>query len=158
MTPRLWLVVVGVAGELLLGGLVFGWQALSVVLKALGVYAQGCRTGVSGGAGAGDDDTCDRQESKLSVIWTAGTFAVNFGPAIIGPFLDAAGPRVVAVTGATVAVGGLLTLGTSFLAALVLAQSGRDGLGRLPPPIPGPHLPSLPTPPGPASRGRLAAV
>jgi MFS family permease len=106
--PRLWLVGVGLIGELLIGGIVFGWNAMSIVLKDLGTYDDAC--GAEAGATAGDN-TCDSQESKLSIVWNAGVFAVNFGPAIIGPMLDIVGPRAVSSAGASLVVGGLVIVG-----------------------------------------------
>lgn len=41
------------------------------------------------------EGTCKAQESHLSLIYTLGVFSVNFGQAIVGPFLDILGPRLV---------------------------------------------------------------
>lgn len=41
------------------------------------------------------EGNCKSQESKLTLIYTLGVFSVNFGQALVGPFLDALGPRLV---------------------------------------------------------------
>ena len=41
------------------------------------------------------DGSCKSQESHLTLIYTLGVFAVSFGLAIVGPFLDALGPQLV---------------------------------------------------------------
>ena len=45
------------------------------------------------------DYLCESQESKLAVLWTIGIFALNFGPVLVGPLLDWAGPKLTAITG-----------------------------------------------------------
>ena len=45
------------------------------------------------------DYLCESQESKLAVLWTLGIFALNFGPVVVGPLLDWAGPKLTALTG-----------------------------------------------------------
>jgi hypothetical protein len=47
----------------------------------------------------GLNTNCAWQESKLSVLWTIGVFALNFGPVIVGPVLDYVGPKLTAILG-----------------------------------------------------------
>lgn len=85
-----------------MGGLMFGWNALSVVLKDEAVFAAGCDP---------TRDSCSRQDSRLNAVWTAGVFAVNFGLAFAGVSVDYAGPKLTSVAGAVMASGGLIALG-----------------------------------------------
>lgn len=41
------------------------------------------------------DGNCKSQESPFTLMYTLGVFAVNFGQAIVGPFLDALGAKLV---------------------------------------------------------------
>lgn len=86
-----------------MGGLIFGWNALSVMLKGEGVFAAGCDQ---------DSDSCSRQDSKLNTVWTAGVFAVNFGLAFAGASLDYIGPKFTSSAGAAMTSAGLIALGT----------------------------------------------
>lgn len=104
------LLTIGAVGELLIGGIIFGWNALSVVLKELAFYTEGCPADTQQGERAGDR-LCASQESKLAVVWNAGAFAVNFGPALVGVALDYLGPRFVTASGAILASLGLLMMG-----------------------------------------------
>jgi hypothetical protein len=101
------LLCVGLVAELLMGGSIFGWNALSVVLKDVGVFEGACEGGI--------ETSCPKQDAKLATIWTSGVFAVNFGPALSGLFLDWAGPRVVSAAGAALAGGGVTIMGTPSL-------------------------------------------
>ncbi len=47
----------------------------------------------------GLNTNCAWQESRLSVLWTIGVFALNFGPVIVGPVLDYVGPKITAMLG-----------------------------------------------------------
>jgi hypothetical protein len=107
--PRAWLISVGFIGELLIGGLIFGWNAMSVMLKGMGIYDDSCPA-----APAMGKDGCASQDAKLAIVWNAGVFAVNFGPALVGLALDTVGPRIVATGGAACTVGGLLLMGAPF--------------------------------------------
>lgn len=109
---RYTLLAVGVVGEILLGGIIFGWNALSIALKELDFFAEGCRAQAADD-GAPASDTCASQESKLAIVWNAGVFAVNFGPALVGVALDAFGPRLIAVSGAALASTGILLMGAT---------------------------------------------
>lgn len=94
------LLLSGLVGEVLFAGAIFGWNALSLMLKKEELYAAGC----------GDADKCSSQDTRLAVVWTAGVFAVNFGSVLGGPSLDYLGPRVTCTAGALQASVGLLLL------------------------------------------------
>lgn len=47
----------------------------------------------------GLNTNCAWQESQLSVLWTIGVFALNFGPVVVGPVLDYVGPKITAMLG-----------------------------------------------------------
>ena len=59
------------------------------------------------------EGTCRPQENRLTLIFTLGLFAVNFGPVPVGLILDAWGPRCVSVLGCGVTVLGLVLFGVS---------------------------------------------
>jgi len=59
------------------------------------------------------EGTCRPQENRLTLIYTLGLFAVNFGPVPVGPILDIWGPRLVSVLGCGVSVLGLVLFGVS---------------------------------------------
>jgi len=59
------------------------------------------------------EGTCRPQENRLTLIYTLGLFAVNFGPVPVGPVLDIWGPRLVSVLGCGVSVLGLVLFGVS---------------------------------------------
>ena len=61
---------------------------------------------------------CKAQESKLTLVYTLGVFAVNFGPAVVGPILDAFGPRLVSFYCCALTVLGLVLLGISHSGSL----------------------------------------
>ena len=73
------------------GGLIFGWNALAIMLKAQGNYNGNCPPDLNA--------RCAWQESHLAVLWTIGVFALNFGPVIVGPVLDYVGPKLTAMLG-----------------------------------------------------------
>lgn len=98
-SARYALLLVGLVGEVLFAGAIFGWNALSLILKQEGLYAAGC-----------DSGKCASQDTRLAVIWTTGVFAVNFGSVLGGPFLDYLGPRATCTAGALQASVGLLLL------------------------------------------------
>jgi hypothetical protein len=109
------LLLAGAVGELLIGGTIFGWNALSVILKELGFFAEGCLAPTQQ-SNIPDNLTCASQENKLAIVWNAGAFAVNFGPALVGVALDYLGPRVVTASGAALASVGILMMGKPFYA------------------------------------------
>eukprot|EP00208_Stichococcus_sp_RCC1054_P008273 CAMPEP_0206150424 /NCGR_PEP_ID=MMETSP1473-20131121/38293_1 /ASSEMBLY_ACC=CAM_ASM_001109 /TAXON_ID=1461547 /ORGANISM="Stichococcus sp, Strain RCC1054" /LENGTH=640 /DNA_ID=CAMNT_0053547925 /DNA_START=77 /DNA_END=1999 /DNA_ORIENTATION=+ len=102
---RYFLLVVGVVGDFLQGGLIFGWNSLALVLKQQGFF---------GPAGA-------HQEDRLTLVYTVGIFAANFSPVLAGPLLDWLGPRVLAVGGSVLTALGLLLIAIS-------SPGGTDGL------------------------------
>lgn len=99
---RYLLLLSGLVGEVLFAGAIFGWNALSLMLKKEGLYDAGC--------GDLDSDKCSSQDTKLAVIWTTGVFAVNFGPVFGGPLLDHLGPHVVCTAGSLTSSVGLLLM------------------------------------------------
>lgn len=86
-----------------MGGLVFGWNAFSVMLKEEGVFSEGCDP---------NSDSCSSQDSKLNTVWIAGAFAVNFGVTFAGAAMDYIGPKLTSSAGAAMASAGLVVLGT----------------------------------------------
>eukprot|EP00208_Stichococcus_sp_RCC1054_P002385 CAMPEP_0206140458 /NCGR_PEP_ID=MMETSP1473-20131121/9531_1 /ASSEMBLY_ACC=CAM_ASM_001109 /TAXON_ID=1461547 /ORGANISM="Stichococcus sp, Strain RCC1054" /LENGTH=615 /DNA_ID=CAMNT_0053534611 /DNA_START=553 /DNA_END=2400 /DNA_ORIENTATION=+ len=106
------MVAVSVVGEVLQSGLVFGWNALALMLQARDNFAGKC-TDPSEISGSG---TCKSQESSLAVLWTLGIFALNFGPVLVGPTLDGLGPKWTSVIGCVLNMVGMIFLGVSHTA------------------------------------------
>lgn len=101
------IVTMAVLGEILQGGLMFGWPSLSGMLAALGNYSDDCPE-------AQDPNTqCNSQESHLAVLWTVGIFALNCGPVIMGFVLDYLGPKFTAILGVFLNMLGLILFGVS---------------------------------------------
>lgn len=90
------------------GGIIFGWNSLSVVLKDLGEYESGCSDSELDGS---SDTSCSSQSSDFAIIYNVGVFAVNFGPALAGPLLDWAGPKLAATMGAALSAFGIIWFG-----------------------------------------------
>ncbi|KAK9819041.1 hypothetical protein WJX74_009705, partial [Apatococcus lobatus] len=94
-------------------GLMFGWNALAIMLKDTNNFTKGCDQGSKAVDINGNDYICESQESKLAVLWTLGIFALNFGPVLVGFLLDWAGPKLTAMTGVLLNILGLVLLGLS---------------------------------------------
>ena len=114
---RLLLLVAGLLGELVFGGLIFGWPALSLVYQTLGWYATTC---VDNDDNSDYEDVagteCQSQQKTLVLIFNIGAQAVNFAPILAGPALDWLGPKLVATLGAlTSALGSYLMGALDFL-------------------------------------------
>ena len=103
---RVALVAVGMLGEIVFGGTIFGFNALSIVLKQLNFYDGDCDEAV-----LASGDPCASQDAKLAIVWNAGVFSVNFSPAIAGVALDRFGPRALASSGAAAASAGIALMG-----------------------------------------------
>jgi len=81
------------------------------MLKAQGIYDEGCLTPTPApGSAPSTAAACPSQESKLAVLWTVGVFALNAGPVLVGPLLDALGPKLTAVFGTLLNMAALLLL------------------------------------------------
>ena len=104
-----------ILGEVLQGGLFFGWNALSTMVVDQGNYEEGCNEpGDVVDAPQNDGDgICKSQESKLALIWTVGIFALNFGPVVMGFVLDILGPKFTAILGVFLNILGLTLFGVS---------------------------------------------
>lgn len=122
------ILVVAILGEVLQGGLFFGWSALSLMITDQGNFDEGC-------SDQGDDidgeTICKSQESKLALLWTVGIFALNFGPVLMGFVLDYLGPKFTAILGVVLNMLGLILFGASssngfnaFIAAAVILGLG----------------------------------
>ena len=124
---------------LLLGGLIFGWNALALMLRDQGAYADACPAG-----GAGEQEraherererdrwataetllnlslpfsgaVCTAQENSLAVVWTVGVFALNSGPVLVGPALDWLGPKLTLLLAVALNIAGLALVGCAPLA------------------------------------------
>ncbi|KAK9815694.1 hypothetical protein WJX72_008206 [[Myrmecia] bisecta] len=103
---KLFLLVVTAFGDLLQGGITFGWNALSLMIKEQGNFAEGCGQVAPG-------DTCTSQENKLALIYILGVFATNFSAAFIGPVLDLIGPKYTACAGCALNSLGVVLFGLS---------------------------------------------
>ena len=77
------------------------------MLKAQGIYDEGCPAASTTTAATA---ACPSQENRLAVLWTVGVFALNAGPVLVGPLLDALGPKLTAVFGTLLNVAALLLL------------------------------------------------
>lgn len=110
---RVLLTAVAFLGELLQGGLIFGWNAFALILKAQGNYDRGCQQSIADIGSQGLNTLCASQESKLAVLWNIGIFALNFGPVVIGPILDYVGPKLTAILGTCLNITALFLLGFS---------------------------------------------
>ena len=86
------------------GGLIFGWNALALMLKAQGAYADSCP------APALPSASCAARDTRLAVVWTVGAFALNSGPVAVGPVLDWLGPKLTTALGVCLNVAALLLL------------------------------------------------
>ncbi|KAK9804317.1 hypothetical protein WJX72_006375 [[Myrmecia] bisecta] len=106
---RIALLVMAVAGEFAQGGLMFGWNAMALMLKDTGNFNRGCPPLT----GTGSEVQCSTQESKLAVLWTIGIFALNFGPVLVGPVLDFVGPKLTTLLGIFLNILGLVLLAVS---------------------------------------------
>ncbi|BDA48190.1 probable solute carrier family 43 member 3 at N-terminal half [Coccomyxa sp. Obi] len=107
------LLVQSIIGDFLQGGLIFGWNALALMLKQQGNYNRNCTQPISDIEREGLNTNCAWQESQLAVLWTIGVFALNFGPVIVGPVLDYVGPKITAMLGTMLNMVGLILLGCS---------------------------------------------
>ncbi|KAK9812965.1 hypothetical protein WJX72_006572 [[Myrmecia] bisecta] len=107
---RLFLLVIVTMGEVLQGGLIFGWNGLALMIKAQDNFDDGCPAPVTV---KGRVETCKSQETKLALIFVLGAFAVNFGPLIVGPILDRIGPRIMSAVGTAINALGLILFGIS---------------------------------------------
>ncbi|KAL4517173.1 hypothetical protein Ndes2437B_g06781 [Nannochloris sp. 'desiccata'] len=113
------IMTVAVLGEMLQGGLFFGWNALSIMIKDLGNYSEGCYQDYPSdipGAPAESlpaSEICKSQESKLAVLWTVGIFALNCGPVLMGFVLDYLGPKFTAILGVFLNMLGLILFAVS---------------------------------------------
>lgn len=122
------ILVVAILGEVLQGGLFFGWSALSIMITDQGNFNEGCD---DTGDGMDGDTICKSQESKLALLWTVGIFALNFGPVLMGFVLDYLGPRFTAIVGVFLNMLGLILFGASssdgfnaFIAAAIILGLG----------------------------------
>lgn len=106
-------VAAAMIGEVLQGGLVFGWNALALMLQARGNFSGRCTNPDEVNTGNNGTITCKAQEEALAVLWTIGVFALNFGPVLVGPILDGIGPRYTSVLGNLLNLLGLVFLGVS---------------------------------------------
>lgn len=109
------LLVVSVIGEVLQSGLIFGWNALALMLTARGNFLGKC-VGSENVVNAAGLQKCKAQESELAVLWTIGIFALNFGPVLVGPVLDKIKPRWTSVIGCLFNMVGMVFLGVSHTA------------------------------------------
>jgi len=92
-----------VINSCLLGGIVFGFPGLVLILRREGIHAEVCSCGVF----------CAGQQEKLSIISTMG-FAAAIGSRLFsGVFLDKFGPKVTAVLSGIVSTSGLIVLATA---------------------------------------------
>jgi len=122
------ILVVAILGEVLQGGLFFGWSALSLMITDQGNFDEGCDTT---GDEMDGETICKSQESKLALLWTVGIFALNFGPVLMGFVLDYLGPRFTAIVGVFLNMLGLILFGASssdgfnaFIAAAIILGLG----------------------------------
>lgn len=125
---RVGILVLAILGEVLQGGLFFGWSALSIMITDEGNYEEGCD---EAGEGIDGDTICKSQESKLALLWTVGIFALNFGPVLMGFVLDYLGPKFTAILGVSLNMLGLILFGASssngfngFIAAAIILGLG----------------------------------
>lgn len=91
----------------------FGWNALSVMLKEQGNYDRQCTQSISAAGAEGLAKNCAKQDSSLAVLWTIGVFALNFGPVLVGPVLDLVGPKLTSILGTMLNILSLVLLGCS---------------------------------------------
>ena len=107
------------------GGLIFGWNALALMLKAQGAYADSCP------APALPSASCAARDTRLAVVWTVGAFALNSGPVAVGPVLDWLGPKLTTALGVCLNAAALLLLafGGATLPGALPASAVLLGLG-----------------------------
>lgn len=101
VSTRLALVLVVLASDLLLTGLVFGWAPLLLLLQEEQQYVELCED---------DESSCVAQENKLNLMFAVASVAMNAGALPIGVFLDYLGPRVATAAAALVEISGIVLL------------------------------------------------
>ena len=138
---------------LIVGGLFFGWNALSIMISDQGNFEEGCDSEL---AEDGGETICKSQESKLALLWTLGIFSLNFGPVLMGFVLDYLGPKFTSILGVFLNMLGLVLFGVSsssgfraFIPAAILL-----GLGNITFHLAQFHISSL----FPTKRGLISSV
>mmetsp|Transcript_6881 Transcript_6881/g.15208 ORF Transcript_6881/g.15208 Transcript_6881/m.15208 type:complete len:1147 (+) Transcript_6881:201-3641(+) len=92
-----------VTNSCLLGGIVFGFPGLVLILRREGVFSEVCSCGVY----------CSGQQEQMAILSTIG-FAAAIGSRLFaGIFLDKFGPKLTAVLSGLVSFAGLLLLATA---------------------------------------------
>lgn len=89
-----------IANSTLLGGVVFGFPGLVLILRREGVFAEVCSCGVF----------CAGQQEKLSIISTIGFASAISSRLFAGIFLDHFGPKLTALCSGIVSSAGLIYL------------------------------------------------
>lgn len=79
------LVVVTLICTALFSGALFGWATLQLILEEDGVFSRGCE-------GTIDDEICEEQHKKFSLVYNVTSSCLAFGSFFWGSFVDRMGP------------------------------------------------------------------
>ena len=104
---RLLLVALGAVFCLLMAGIIFGFASLKLIFVETGVYADYCPNPTS----ASSEGPCAEQLVRLDLMFTIAASATNVSALLIGWVLDTHGPKVSAMVGSVLFLGGCLLFG-----------------------------------------------
>lgn len=92
-----------VVNSCLLGGVVFGFPGLVLILRKEGIYAEVCSCGVF----------CAGQQEQISIISTIGFGCAIMSRLFAGIFLDKFGPKITGVCSGLTSMAGLILIATA---------------------------------------------
>ncbi|CAK4141126.1 unnamed protein product [Aphanomyces euteiches] len=116
------LVVVVLVTDILYAGLIFGWAPMLLLLQEEDQYGELCLI---------PDERCADQDSRLNMIYTIASVAVNISSLPVGCILDYFGPKYSIILAAMLEISGLFLMGAAdsmtfdvFLPAYTLCAVG----------------------------------
>lgn len=106
---RVALVLIVFSANLLLTGLIYGWAPLLLMLQDEGQYVEVCGRNTTQ---IGNDSgfVCIKQENKLNLIFAVASVVLNAASLPVGMLADFAGPAKAATLAAVVELGGLILM------------------------------------------------
>ena len=84
-TAKSALVTVTLICTALFSGALFGWATLQLIFEEDGVFNDGCE-------GVADDEICEAQQNKFSLMYNIASTLMAFGSFFWGSFVDKMGP------------------------------------------------------------------
>lgn len=85
LTAKSILVAVTLTCTALFSGALFGWATLQLIFEEDGVFSDGCEN-------VADDELCDAQQNKFSLMYNISSTLMAFGSFFWGSFVDKMGP------------------------------------------------------------------